>query len=138
GKSKVISANRILLGCRVESIKNGVLGIQNVAAAEVIGAAVKIVRPRLGDQGDDASAGSAELGAIAVPLDLELLDGVEGGVNKDGAIRSYVDVVGAIDQKQIRIRRAAADGNVRAVVEAFLRSEEHTSELQSRGHLVCR
>src|SRR5207253_11242627 len=27
---------------------------------------------------------------------------------------------------------------VEAQVEPFIRSEEHTSELQSRGHLVCR
>src|SRR2546422_3860647 len=30
------------------------------------------------------------------------------------------------------------DGTRRAIVAAFLRSEEHTSELQSRLHLVCR
>src|SRR2546429_2687572 len=29
-------------------------------------------------------------------------------------------------------------GNVRAVQGLFVRSEEHTSELQSRLHLVCR
>src|SRR5207253_6813644 len=29
-------------------------------------------------------------------------------------------------------------GGMAAVVAIFLRSEEHTSELQSRGHLVCR
>src|SRR5690625_3627966 len=30
------------------------------------------------------------------------------------------------------------DSNYKMVKEALLRSEEHTSELQSRGHLVCR
>src|SRR5439155_23120202 len=40
------------------------------------------------------------------------------------------------------VRRAAATGalplHVRSRHPASLRSEEHTSELQSRGHLVCR
>src|SRR5439155_13120404 len=29
-------------------------------------------------------------------------------------------------------------GNLNVLLRTFLRSEEHTSELQSRGHLVCR
>src|SRR5690625_6247487 len=32
----------------------------------------------------------------------------------------------------------AIDGNIKIIMHAFARSEEHTSELQSRGHLVCR
>src|SRR5437870_7187699 len=32
----------------------------------------------------------------------------------------------------------AADGKAMEVQSAVVRSEEHTSELQSRGHLVCR
>src|SRR5207253_8457112 len=35
------------------------------------------------------------------------------------------------------IRRSRA-ANVSCIENAVLRSEEHTSELQSRGHLVCR
>src|SRR6266850_291843 len=81
GASEVVPANGIFLGVGVSSFKNGVLGIQKVVAAEVIGAAVEGIRPRLGDERDHASAGSAELCAIAVALDLELLDGVKGGVN---------------------------------------------------------
>src|SRR2546422_1548216 len=37
-----------------------------------------------------------------------------------------------------RSRVAAAAGRVRKEVDVRLRSEEHTSELQSRLHLVCR
>src|SRR2546422_6194493 len=39
-----------------------------------------------------------------------------------------------------RLAAAGAATNVRAIGEAlaFVRSEEHTSELQSRLHLVCR
>src|SRR5690625_5862376 len=38
-------------------------------------------------------------------------------------------------------RRRASEGHLglgRQLVEMVMRSEEHTSELQSRGHLVCR
>ena len=96
GKSEVVTANRILLGFRVDSIENGILGIEKVVAAEVIGATVKIVGSRLGNDSDDAAAGSAELGVIAVPLNLEFLNRIKGGVNKNSAVRSYVNVVGAI------------------------------------------
>src|SRR5690625_6478736 len=37
-----------------------------------------------------------------------------------------------------RCRLVTVDNNNRWVVSARVRSEEHTSELQSRGHLVCR
>src|SRR5690625_5480319 len=33
---------------------------------------------------------------------------------------------------------AILDANGKEIYEGILRSEEHTSELQSRGHLVCR
>src|SRR5690625_6343482 len=33
---------------------------------------------------------------------------------------------------------AHSDPQVRALLDSGARSEEHTSELQSRGHLVCR
>src|SRR5437870_6478417 len=42
---------------------------------------------------------------------------------------------------EARIRRVRVEGNRffdEKNVRAGLRSEEHTSELQSRGHLVCR
>src|SRR5207253_11085541 len=40
----------------------------------------------------------------------------------------------------VAVERGVADGAVgdAATVQGALRSEEHTSELQSRGHLVCR
>src|SRR5215510_7554906 len=41
------------------------------------------------------------------------------------------------DEVQIRIIEVAPDRNP-TVLLAKERSEEHTSELQSRGHLVCR
>src|SRR3712207_8899997 len=44
-------------------------------------------------------------------------------------------------QDLVKINRACADGSIlknEGVVEAYSRSEEHTSELQSRQYLVCR
>src|SRR5690606_41797210 len=37
-----------------------------------------------------------------------------------------------------RVRRSAEDGSVKGCCEGLARSEEHTSELQSRENLVCR
>src|SRR5439155_22373328 len=51
---------------------------------------------------------------------------------------------GAVDRVRAQQRRGSALVQVRAPIAsntgrcAKLRSEEHTSELQSRGHLVCR
>src|SRR5690625_6981927 len=45
-----------------------------------------------------------------------------------------------VDQLQTGERSSSVTGAARLTVamSALLRSEEHTSELQSRGHLVCR
>src|ERR1700736_2724098 len=88
GPSKIVPANFIFGGRRVESFKNGVARIQNVIAAEVVGAAVEIVGPGFGDQSDYPSTCSAELGAITVRQDFEFLDRVKGGEHEQRAIRS--------------------------------------------------
>src|SRR5690554_7221531 len=59
-----------------------------------------------------------------------------GGDHPAGQRRLYAAVVGVAAQHQLRgpyPTKGGMDGNHRA-----LRSEEHTSELQSRPHLVCR
>src|SRR5207253_10867958 len=43
----------------------------------------------------------------------------------------------AYDDESRKIIRIARQWVREAGVESFYRSEEHTSELQSRGHLVC-
>src|SRR5690625_7083030 len=48
---------------------------------------------------------------------------------------------GAIEQGEKEadvLRKDALDSDVLVGVTQWFRSEEHTSELQSRGHLVCR
>src|SRR5690625_6762474 len=56
-------------------------------------------------------------------------------------IRSYV-----LDDRRVKDHRtdfetrnpeSVLDGNLDDFIKAFLRSEENTSELQSRGHHVC-
>src|SRR5690625_2787902 len=47
------------------------------------------------------------------------------------AVRAIYLAAGATD-------RAIEDGNAEHLAQQEARSEEHTSELQSRGHLVCR
>src|SRR5439155_3211054 len=52
--------------------------------------------------------------------------------------QAVVSVLGDV-RREIRIETATAPGTVqRRLHEVADRSEEHTSELQSRGHLVCR
>src|SRR3712207_9426000 len=45
---------------------------------------------------------------------------------------------GAADAREVAVRGLEAPEDVAQVARAALRSEEHTSELQSRQYLVCR
>src|SRR5882762_4895385 len=85
---EIVSANRIFLGGGIQEIQNRIFSIQNIVPAEVVGAAVKVVSPRLAHKADYASARSAKLSVVAIALDLELLDGIKRGINEDGAIGS--------------------------------------------------
>src|SRR5437870_6139599 len=60
-------------------------------------------------------------------------------INNDGYLDIYVSVSGPewSTGKQRANLLFLNNGN-RTFTEAAARSEEHTSELQSRGHLVCR
>src|SRR5207253_9407943 len=59
-----------------------------------------------------------------------------GDLLEGGLLGQLVDVVAAVGQPAVlavQIAQTRLGGD-----HAFERSEEHTSELQSRGHLVCR
>ena len=73
-----------------------------------------------GGDADDGSGGLAVLGAVAVGEHLELGDGLDGGIDEDGAIGSYVVVVRAIDEEEIVRGRIAVDREVDATLKAFI------------------
>ena len=74
---EIVPANRIFLRGGIQEIQNRIFSVQNIVSAGVVGAAVKVVSPRLAHKADYASARSAKLGVVAIALDLELLDRVE-------------------------------------------------------------
>src|SRR5439155_24729915 len=59
-------------------------------------------------------------------------------LNEDDAVGLALLRVGGCAEKTDVQARRARDERKNAEPERELRSEEHTSELQSRGHLVCR
>src|SRR2546422_6795941 len=52
--------------------------------------------------------------------------------------RAYLEAVAAVGQAAIALRGRAGCKGTRVELTGESRSEEHTSELQSRLHLVCR
>src|SRR5690625_6614334 len=50
----------------------------------------------------------------------------------------FRSINGSIDYYNIKLDNTVSGISAQRVVDCLERSEEHTSELQSRGHLVCR
>src|SRR5690625_5466477 len=103
--------------------------------ALVVGIALIIVivlRTRL-----DAFAGlliaSVVVGLIAGQSLPGIVESIKTGFGDTLASIGIVIGLGVAIGKILEVSGAA-----QAIAVAFLRSEEHTSELQSRGHLVCR
>ena len=86
----------------------------------VVGAAVELVGAAAGHQVDLRAAGLAELGAVVVALDLELLDRVHRGVDQDRAVGAHVVVVGAVHRPEVGGGRAAAHRDVGAAGQALV------------------
>ena len=84
GAAEVVPLERRLLLARL--LQEVVGGVQLVAARVVVAAAVELVRAAAGHEVDLRAAGLAELGAVVVALDLELLDRVDRRVDEDGAV----------------------------------------------------
>src|SRR5207253_5433665 len=81
----------------------------------------------------------------ALPICLEAAAGMESAVRAAGAVPALIGVLDGqlrVGLTAEELRRLAASPGVAKVNSGNLastaRSEEHTSELQSRGHLVCR
>src|SRR5439155_26492515 len=64
--------------------------------------------------------------------------GPEMGVKASGGVRTKEDAEKMVAAGATRLGASAGVKIVRGEAPAAERSEEHTSELQSRGHLVCR
>src|SRR5690625_6955425 len=62
------------------------------------------------------------------------------GADTIGHIADYMDGLKMPSMKQLGLGNIRPIKGIEEVVKpsCFIRSEEHTSELQSRGHLVCR
>src|SRR5439155_11183184 len=71
--------------------------------------------------GERVTPGGA--GEVDVPADLD----ADGGAGEDEVVAGRADQVVVLEVRLVRGQRVVVLG----------RSEEHTSELQSRGHLVC-
>src|SRR5690625_5615615 len=89
-------------------------------------------------------------GAKRLEAELERLKSVERPqvINAIAEARAQGDLSENAEYDAARERQAFVEGKIRelegtlsnaqVIDPASLRSEEHTSELQSRGHLVCR
>src|SRR5690625_6789220 len=100
------------------------------------------------NSGYKVSGGLHDVGASVVNA---LSTSLEVYVHRDGKIyhldfergilKTEIEVIGETDQTGTRIH-FTPDPEIFSETQEFdyetLRSEEHTSELQSRGHLVCR
>jgi hypothetical protein len=62
---------------------------------------VELVGPAARHQVDLRPARLAELGAVVVALDLELLDGIDRGIDEDRAVGADVVVVGAVHHPEV-------------------------------------
>src|SRR5258708_37008900 len=100
--------------------KKIILGVQSIVAAEIIGGAMELVRAATGDNVDLRSTGAAEFWSIAVAENLEFLDGINGGIYKNGVLGAYVVIVRAIDKPLVAVRGSAAERDIDARQEALV------------------
>src|SRR5207253_5456934 len=75
------------------------------------------------------TASLTELPVFGVPIESKVLSGVD-------SLYSIVQMPAGVPVGTLAIGKPGAINA--ALLAASVRSEEHTSELQSRGHLVCR
>ena len=122
-KSVVIPAKLVLYArsARREAtaLDEGVKGIEFVVAAKIIDAAVEVVPSGLGDHADHSAGRTPKLRTVAVALNLEFFDGINGRIHKNGTLRTDVIIAGSIDEPLVGIHRPAADGQVCAAFQTL-------------------
>ena len=107
-KSAEIIPLQLALGL-VVFLEEVVRGVERVVTDEVEPAAAELVRAAAGHDVDLRAAGAAELGAVAVAENLELLDGFERGVHQHRGVSAEIVVVCTVHGPQVRRHTAAAD-----------------------------
>src|SRR6267378_294741 len=116
----VVPAELVLCARWATCFEDGIKGVQLVVASRVVDTAVKIITPALGNKVDRGPGHSPEFSTIAAAFDLELLDRLGRGVDKNGALRSRVIVIGAIHQPLVSVRRTATNGKVRSAFQSLI------------------
>src|SRR5438034_2057483 len=94
----------------------------------VVRCCAPLLRTRLGR--DDAEALATAFKAIADPGRLRLLSYIAGQPGAEACVCNLVQPLG--------LAQPTVSHHLKVLTEAGLRSEEHTSELQSHSDLVCR
>src|SRR5882757_371024 len=85
-------------------------GVEDVVAEELICRAVQSVGAGFGDDVDDGSGGPSHLGGEGVGLDVDLLNGVDGGSHADRSDDALV-VVHAVDELIVDYVGLSVDGD---------------------------
>src|SRR5690625_6891928 len=99
---------------RLDDSGHAVIGVTDFAAGQ-LGDVVYVDLPEVGDE---IKAGT-EMGEIE-------------------STKSVSDLFSPVDGTVVEVNQEVVDAPELVNSSPFERSEEHTSELQSRGHLVCR
>src|SRR6266581_2928364 len=143
GVTEIVAAQQLFLAAGVAwhsaaALEEEILGIQKVVTAEVVDVAMVLVASALGYHVDLCAACAAKFGSVAIALDLEFIDAINGRVNKNGALRADIVVPRAIHCPLVVHRGRTAEGNIHTseqtlvlVVEAFA----HRRAGNERGQL---
>src|SRR5204863_145240 len=94
-------------------------GSEFVGPAKIIDAAVEVVASGLGDHADHSADRPPKLRTVAVALNLEFFDGINGRIHKNGTLRTDVIIAGAVDEPLVGIHRPAADGQICTAFQTF-------------------
>src|SRR5207245_5669864 len=94
-KAEVVAAEWLARGRKI------IAGVQFVVAQKLIGGAMRIVGPTLGDDIELAASSDAELGAIVAAEGAELGHGFDIGRQRGSPVSAGVDVVAAVQKPGI-------------------------------------
>ena len=94
---------------------------------------MELVGTRSSDDVDLGPGGATEFRAVAVAVDLELVDRIDGGEYQDGPVRAHVVVVGPVHHPEVAAQPAAAHGQLDARHEPSVFRVE-TIALADTGH----